>query len=85
MSVLQITSLEGVNLPLQVGQVVGDLGPSPHQLGQLLSGVNVGHALLCVARHVGKKCEVAWIFLNKKQIIIKKSQTNILVLEKIAQ
>ena len=85
MSVLQITSLEGVNLPLQVGQVVRDLGAPPHQLGQLLPGVDVGHALLCVARHGGKNSEVALIFLNKKEVIIHQSQTNILVLEKVAQ
>ena len=30
-----------------------------------------------------KNCEVARIFLNKKQIIVQKSQTNILVLEKM--
>ena len=70
MSVFQITSLEGVDLSLQVGEIVRDLGATSHQLGELLSGVNVGDALLCVAGHDAKICEVvAWIFLNIKEII----------------
>ena len=67
MSVLEITSLEGVDLSLQVGKIVRDLRAPPHQLGQLLPGVDVGDALLGVARHDDKKCEVAVIFLNKKK------------------
>ena len=55
MCVLQIAALEGVNLSLQVGQIVRDLRASPHQLGELLPGVDVGHALLGVASHDGKK------------------------------
>ena len=46
MRVLQVAALEGVDLALEVGEGVGDLGPPAHQLGQLLPGVDVGHALL---------------------------------------
>ena len=46
MCVLQVAALEGVDLALEVGEGVGDLGPPAHQLGQLLPGVDVGHALL---------------------------------------
>ena len=53
MSVFQITSLEGVDLSLQVGEIVRDLGATSHQLGELLSGVDVGDALLGVASHDG--------------------------------
>ena len=72
MRVLQVAALEGVDLSLEVGERVRDLRPPPDQLGQLLPGVDIGHALLgghC-GRGVGSLNLVLAEYLSNKSSII---------------